>query len=62
MKLQFKIQSLVRVLKTLRWSRKRIERSALISLYQTPLKYYVNDYVYDWIAEALGKNGRIFES
>ena len=60
LKLRFAIQCLTQVLKSLNWSKKRILESPLISLYQSPLKFYVVDYVYDWIAVAFEKNGGIF--
>jgi hypothetical protein len=62
MKLRFAIQCLVRVLKIFGWSKKKIEGSPLIGLYQAPLKYYLRDYALDWIKESLEKNGRIFAS
>jgi len=61
LKLRFTIQCLTRVLKSLNWPKKRILESPLISLYQSPLKFYVIDYVHDWIAVAFEKNGGIFD-
>lgn len=61
LKLRFAIQCLTRLLKSLNWSKKRIFESPLIGLYQSPLKFYVVDYVYDWIAVAFEKNGGIFD-
>lgn len=62
LKLRFAIECLTQVLKSLNWSKKRILESSLIGLYQMPLKFYVVDYVCDWITEAFEKNGRIFDS
>jgi hypothetical protein len=62
LKLRFAIECLTQVLKSLNWSKKRMLESSLIGLYQTPLKFYVVDYVCDWITEAFEKNGRIFDS
>ncbi len=61
-KLRFTIQCLTQALKLLKCSKKSILESSLIGLYQSPLKFYVVDYVNDWIAEAFEKNGHIFDS
>lgn len=62
LKLRFAIQCLTQVLKSLNWSKKGVLESPLIGLYQSSLKFYVLDYVYDWVAEAFEKNSRIFDS
>lgn len=60
LKLQFTIQCITRILKTLSWTMNQIENSEFILLYQRPLKYYLRCYVATWIKKTFEENGSVF--